>query len=117
MPGARAPAAPVQKSAQGSHRGCAETPGIPARNGFNGLFRALPGDEFVLSPSLANYGLSKPGWARKTSANLTPATGARTTRLCRTQPVFAKGLRRARSFSENGERRRRPSLGDETAGI
>jgi len=29
-------------------------PGIPARNGFNGLFRALPGDEFVLSPSLAN---------------------------------------------------------------
>jgi hypothetical protein len=27
------------------------TPGIPARNGFNGLFRALPGDEFVLSPS------------------------------------------------------------------
>ena len=30
---------------------------------------------------------------RKTSAGLTPATGARTTRLCRTQPpVFAKGL-------------------------
>src|SRR6266404_3007757 len=26
-----------------------------------------------------------PGRARKTSANLTPATGARTTRLCRTQ--------------------------------
>jgi hypothetical protein len=24
------------------------------RNGFNGLFRALPGDEFVLSPSLAD---------------------------------------------------------------
>jgi hypothetical protein len=24
------------------------------RNGFNGLFRALPGDEFVLSPSSAN---------------------------------------------------------------
>ncbi len=31
-----------------------ESPGIPARNGFNGLFRALPGDEFVLSPSSAD---------------------------------------------------------------
>jgi hypothetical protein len=31
-----------------------ETPGIPARNGFNGLYRALPGDEFVLSPSSAD---------------------------------------------------------------
>jgi hypothetical protein len=31
-----------------------DSPGIPTRNGFNGLFRALPGDEFVLSPSLAN---------------------------------------------------------------
>jgi hypothetical protein len=50
-----APAAPVQKvKAQGSHHGCTGTPGIPARNGFNGLYRALPGDEFVLSPSLAN---------------------------------------------------------------
>jgi hypothetical protein len=24
-----------------------ETPGIPARNGFNGFLRALPGDEFL----------------------------------------------------------------------
>ena len=31
-----------------------EVPDIPARNGFNGLYRALLGDEFVLSPSLAN---------------------------------------------------------------
>jgi hypothetical protein len=37
-----------------------------------------------------------PGWTRNTSADLTPATGARTTRFCRTQPpVFAKRLRRA----------------------
>jgi hypothetical protein len=28
-------------------------------------------------------GSSNPGWARKTSAGLTPATGARTTRFCR----------------------------------
>src|SRR6266404_1551838 len=33
---------------------------------------------------IGGYGLSKPGRARKTSADLTPATGARTTRLCRT---------------------------------
>ena len=30
-------------------------------------------------------GLPKPGWVKKTSASLTPATGARTTRFCRTQ--------------------------------
>src|ERR1700750_1163391 len=30
-------------------------------------------------------GRSKPGWVRKTSVDLTPATGARTTRFCRTQ--------------------------------
>ena len=30
-------------------------------------------------------GLAEPGWACNTSANLTPATGARTTRFCRTQ--------------------------------
>jgi hypothetical protein len=35
-------------------------------------------------------GLARPGWARNTSANLTPATGARTTWFCRTpQPGFA----------------------------
>ena len=41
MPGARAPAAPVQCS---KHRvvttSTPETPGIPARNGFNGFLRA-----------------------------------------------------------------------------
>jgi hypothetical protein len=34
-----------------SHHGYAETPGIPARNGFNGFLRALPGDRALLSPS------------------------------------------------------------------
>ena len=43
-------------------------------------------------------GLSKPGWVDDTSANLTPATGARTTRFCRTHqrrsscaPLIAHG--------------------------
>jgi len=34
---------------QRSHR---KSPGIPARNGFNGFLRALPGDRAFLSPSL-----------------------------------------------------------------
>src|SRR5882672_5373667 len=46
-----------------------ESPGIPARNGFNGFLRALPGDRALLPPSLSGYVLSKPGWA-----DLTPRT-------------------------------------------
>ncbi len=30
------------------------SPGIPARNGFNGFLRALPGDRALLPPSFAN---------------------------------------------------------------
>jgi hypothetical protein len=36
-----------------------------------------------------------PGWARKTSADLTPATGARTTRFCRTQQRRSSGADRS----------------------
>jgi hypothetical protein len=50
--------------------------------------------------------LRKPGWAFKTSADLTPATGARTTRFCRTQPPAPKAstglVPVRRSFSEGG---------------
>jgi hypothetical protein len=41
-----------------------ETPGIPARNGFNGFLRALPGDRAFLSPSPMDC-----------STDLTPASG------------------------------------------
>ena len=51
------------------------TPDIPARNGFNSLCRALPGDRALLPPSSADMVLSKPGWADLNSANLTPASG------------------------------------------
>jgi hypothetical protein len=34
-----------------SHHGYTGSPGIPARNGFNGFLRALPGDRAWLSPS------------------------------------------------------------------
>ena len=52
-----------------------KSPGIPARNGFNGFLRALPGDRALLPPSSADMFLSKPGWADLNSANLTPASG------------------------------------------
>src|SRR5882672_4457639 len=37
-----------------------ESPGIPARNGFNGFLRALPGDRALLPPSPSGYVLSNP---------------------------------------------------------
>src|SRR6267378_1520427 len=52
-----------------------ESPGIPARNGFNGFLRALPGDRALLPPSPSGYVLSKPGWADLTPQDLTPASG------------------------------------------
>src|SRR6195256_6813059 len=52
-----------------------ESPDVPARNGFNGLLRALPGDRACLPPSSADMVLSAPGRADVTSANLTPASG------------------------------------------
>ena len=39
------------ESTRVSHHGYAGTPGIPARNGFNGFLRTLPGDRALLSPS------------------------------------------------------------------
>src|SRR6266436_10359959 len=41
------------ESTRVSHHGYAETPGIPALDGFNGFLRTLPGDRALLSPSPA----------------------------------------------------------------
>ena len=69
------------------------SPGIPARNGFNGFLRALPGDRACLPPSLADYGFVRPGRADKTSANLTPASGRQDhTTSPSAAPVCAKGF-------------------------
>jgi hypothetical protein len=67
MPGARCTRSRAWSvvSTRVSHHGRTETPGIPARNGFNSLFRALPGDRACLPPSSAEM----------SSANLTPASG------------------------------------------
>jgi hypothetical protein len=48
-----------------SHHGYTGSPGIPARNGFNGFLRALLGDRALLSPSLT----------RIAPQSLTPASG------------------------------------------
>jgi hypothetical protein len=51
-------------------------------------------------------GMPKPGWADDAFADLTPATGARTTRFCRTRPPAPKAstglVPVRRSFSEGG---------------
>ena len=52
-----------------------ESPGIPARNGFNGLCRALPGDRALLPPSSAEQGFVTARLGQQSSANLTPASG------------------------------------------
>src|SRR5882724_5592340 len=60
MPGARRTRSLACKMKQStrasSPRLQPDSPGIPARNGFNGLFRALPGDRAFLSPSLHGNG-------------------------------------------------------------
>jgi hypothetical protein len=56
MPGARCTRSlvcSVLVAHECSHHGRTGTPGIPARNGFNGFVRALPGDRAFLSPSPA----------------------------------------------------------------
>jgi hypothetical protein len=58
------PQPPVQQESTGVEAaGPPESPGIPARNGFNGFLRALPGDHAWLPPSSADR-----------SADLAPAS-------------------------------------------
>jgi hypothetical protein len=56
MPGARCTRSPLcnVESTGVEATGTPESPGIPARNGFNGLCRALPGDRALLPPSSAD---------------------------------------------------------------
>jgi hypothetical protein len=64
------------------------------RNGFTAYSALSPATNSSCHRRRRIGGSAEPGWARNTSADLTPATGARTTRFCRTQPpVFANRLR------------------------
>jgi hypothetical protein len=78
----RVPAAPAASCAlcigrkHTSNNEYTGTPGIPARNGFNSLCRALPGDRALLPPSSRGY-LTCPHPVGPTCLpqNLTPASG------------------------------------------
>jgi hypothetical protein len=63
------------------HTGSAEAIRHSLRNGFNGLFRALPGDRAFLPPSPALL-----------SANLTPASGRQDHTTSPSAAVYAKGF-------------------------
>jgi hypothetical protein len=111
MPGARGTRSPcAAKSAHGSHYRYSGTPGISLRNGFTAYA--------LLSPATNSFChrrrrilLVEPGWADVTSANLTPATGARTTRFCRTRSAFrqeasAGMCTSSRALAKDGKQRR-----------
>src|SRR3979490_197933 len=103
MPGARCTRGLVCKIVRRvrtrAYRFSGNTPASPTQ-WLYGLWRALLGDEFLFVTVIGEYGLSKPGRARRSSVDLASATDAGTTRFCRTQPpVFAKRLRRARRRS------------------
>src|SRR5712672_1062934 len=52
-----------------------ESPGVPARNGFNGFLRALPGDRALLPPSPCGLKvLSSPVEPNEPPQDLTPAS-------------------------------------------
>ena len=73
MPGARRTRSLVCKvlvAHECRHHGRTGTPGIPARNGFNGFLRALPGDRACLSPSPSGYGFVCARSGRLASAGL-----------------------------------------------
>src|SRR4029077_10640607 len=66
--------------------------GIPCAAGFNGLPRS-PRRRIRLATVIGELAiLLNPVGPTKISADLTPATGARTTRFCRPRTVFASGF-------------------------
>src|SRR6266702_2052452 len=68
------------------HTGSAETLRHSPRNGFMAYAVISSATNSSCHRRQRISGLTKPGWARNTSADLAPATGAGTTRFCRTQP-------------------------------
>jgi hypothetical protein len=85
MPGARCTRGLIRKwrRARMSIRAQRRHPASPAQRLY-GLWRALPGDEFVLSPSSTDASDTSTRSGQRVTADLAPATGVRTTRFCRT---------------------------------
>src|SRR5258706_2176264 len=79
MPGARCTRSRACSvvSTRVSHHGRTGTPGIPARNGFNGFLRALPGDRALLSPSSALLLADLTPASRRQDHTTSPSASAR----------------------------------------
>jgi hypothetical protein len=73
----------VRKNAH-EHTGSAEAIRHSLRNGLTAYAALSPATNSSCHRHRRIEGFDEPGWVRKTSADLTPATGARTTRFCRT---------------------------------
>src|ERR1700676_4692338 len=83
-----------------------ESPGIPARNGFNGFLRALPGDRAVLPPSSRGLRFYHcPVGPIKPPQDLTPASGCQDHT---TSPYAATSL--VRSLGDRSRAFRQPAL-------
>ncbi len=93
MPDARCTRGLVRKIVQRGaheHTGSAEAIRHSLRNGLTAYAVISPATNSSCHRRRRIEGLVTPGWVDIASADLTPATGARTTRFCRTQrPVFA----------------------------
>src|SRR5882757_2269542 len=79
----------VRRNRTRAYRFSGNTPASPAQ-WLYGLWRDLPGDEFLFVTVAAGLRQKRPGWIASATDGLTSATDARTTRFCRTQPDFAK---------------------------
>jgi hypothetical protein len=96
MPGARCTRGLVCKAVRKNaheHTGSAETLRHPPRNGFTAYGALSSATNSSCHRHRRIDGFARPGWADETSADLTPATGARTTRFCRTLQRRSSGAR------------------------
>jgi hypothetical protein len=112
MPGARCTRSRACSvgSTRVSHHGYTGSPGIPAHSGFNGLFRALPGDRAFLPPSSLRSLLLE---------NLTPASGCQdhTTSPSASSALVRSAIRVHRIPPRVRDDRDTPLEWDETAAI
>ena len=76
--------ADVQRKCAHEHTGSSRNNRPSLRNGLTAYGALSPATNSSCHRHRRIDGLARPGWARNTSADLTPATGARTTRFCRT---------------------------------
>ena len=93
MPGARCTRGLVCKVVQRNaheHTGSAEALRHSLRDGFTAYAVLSPATNSSCHRHRRINGFARPVGPAETSADLTPATGARTTRFCRTRPVLAQ---------------------------